>query len=167
MKVRLLIVWGLLIVPLWTNAQGLDRKLEKMATELATKLDTKSVGKVAIWGFVQEEKKDNPLGALLTEDFSIHLMDKAESFSVLERYQLTTLLKEHGLNDDGYINEKTAKELGKFVAADAVVVGSYTILRTEIKLRIKVLDTETALQITGISGSLPITPNIARKLGRL
>ncbi len=157
----------LFLLSLTASSQSFDRKLEKMASDLAEKLDEKEKDKVAIWSFLPDDGKENPLGALLTEDFSIHLAYYANTFSVVDRSQLKTVLKEHQLSDDGYIDEKTAKQLGKFSAADAIVVGTYTILRTGIKLRVKVLDTETALQVAGISGNLPMTPDIARKLGRL
>lgn len=152
---------------LTVTSQSFDRKLEKMASDLAEKLDEKEKNKVAVWSFLPDDGEENPLGTMLTEDFSIHLSNHANSFSVVDRSQLKMVLKEHRLSDDGYIDQKTAKQLGKFSAADAVVVGTYSILRTEIKLRIKVLDTETALQVAGLSGNLPMTPDIARMLGRL
>ena len=167
MTTRTIFLLFLFFLPLTATSQSFDKKLEKMAADLAEKLNEKEKTKVAIWSFLPDDKKGNPLRDLLTEDFSIHLANYANTFSVVDRSQLKTALKEHRLSGDGYIDEKTAKQLGKFSAADAIVTGTYSILRTEIKLRIKVLDTETALQVAGLSGSLPMTPNIARMLGKL
>lgn len=167
MRKGLVIILAFTILPIVVISQDLDRKLEQTAMDLAKKLNKKETGKVAIWGFFAEDGKENALGTFLTEDFSIHLTNNANAFSIVERRQLKTILKEHRLSDEGYIDQKTAKQLGKFSAADAVLVGTYSVLRTEIKIRVKVLDTETALQVAGVSGNLPMTPNIARMLGRL
>lgn len=167
MRKGLAILLVMSMVPMLTYSQNFDRKLEKMAMDLAKKLDETQKSKVAIWGFLLDDEKENPLGPIFTEDFSIHLANHANTFAVVERNQLKTVLKEHRLSDEGYIDEKTAKRLGKFHAADIIIVGTYSILRTEIKLRVKALDTESARHVAGVFGSLPMTPNIARKLGKL
>ena len=91
----------------------------------------------------------------------------APSLRNSHRVHLNVLLKEHRLNTEGYIDERTTKRLGKISAADAIVVGTYTILSAEIRIRTKVLDTETALQFAGAIGTLPMNDNIAKLLGKL
>ncbi len=149
------------------NAQDFDTQLEAMAQALAEKIDTKNISKVAVWGFLSEDNQQNDFGNFLTDDFSIYLVNHSESFAVVERNHLTVILKEHRLNAEGYIDEKTTKQLGKISAADALVIGTYTIFNSEIRLRVKVLDTETALQFAGSVGTLPMNANIAQRLGKL
>jgi len=57
--------------------------------------------------------------------------------------------------------------LGKFIAADALLIGTYTIFESEIKVRVRVLDTETALQFAGAIETLTMDENIAKLLGKL
>lgn len=148
-------------------AQNFDADLEDLAKELAKKIDSKNKTKVALWGFFPENDSKNTLGNFLSEDFSIYLADHAHKFVLIDRAHLKVILKEHRLNFEGHIDEKTAKRLGKILAADAVIVGTYTVLSSELRLRVRVLDTETALQVAGAIGTLPMNDDIARLLGKL
>ncbi|WP_396635409.1 CsgG/HfaB family protein [Maribacter sp. R77961] len=157
----------LVILPFLISAQDFDSKLEVLAQSIAEKLNQKEKTKVAIWGFISESKEHENLEEVLIEDFSIYLMNNAKSFGIVDRVHLHHIIKEYGLQAEGYIDEKTTKKLGKFIAAEAIIIGSYTILESEIKVRARVLDTETALQIAGAIETLPMDENIAKLLGKL
>ncbi|WP_350293563.1 FlgO family outer membrane protein [uncultured Croceitalea sp.] len=146
-------------------AQDFDTQLEKLAEGLAKRIESKGKAKIAVWGFFTENGERTALGNYLTEDFSVYLTNFGDNFEVIDRNHLNVLLKEHKLNADGYIDENTAKELGKIVAVDVVITGTYTVLNSIIKVRAKALDTETALQFAANMGNLPINDNIASYLG--
>lgn len=146
-------------------AQDFDSQLEKLAEGLAKRIESKGKAKIAVWGFFTENGGKTALGNYLTEDFSVYLTNFGDNFEVIDRNHLNVLLKEHKLNADGYIDENTAKELGKIVAVDVVITGTYTVLNSIIKVRAKALDTETALQFAANMGNLPINDNIASYLG--
>ena len=165
-KIKILVVL-LFTAAAGISAQGFDTEVEYMAQELAQKIDLKEKTKVAVWGFFTETGKNEKLEVLLAEDFSIYLANYAENFGVVDRAHLAVVFKEHRLNYEGYIDPNTAKRLGKLIAADAVVIGTYAILNSEIKIRLKVLDTETALQIGGVIGTISMDDNIAKLLGKL
>ncbi|MEP5614586.1 MAG: FlgO family outer membrane protein, partial [Flavobacteriaceae bacterium] len=145
--------------------QDFDTQLEGIAEGLAKKISSKGKTKVAVWGFFTENGDRTPLGNYLTEDFSVYITNFGEKFEVIDRNHLDVLLKEHQLNAEGYIDENTAKELGKIVAVDAIITGTYTVLNSIVKVRAKVLDTETALQFAANMGNLPLNENIASYLG--
>lgn len=162
-----LLVLLFLLMPLLNTAQDFDGELESLAQTFAQKINLKEKTKVAVWGFYSEEEEHESLGNLLTEDFSIYLTNYAENFGIVDRVHLHHILKEHGLQAEGYIDEKTTKKLGKFIAADALVIGTYTIFESEIKVRVRALDTETALQFAGAIETLTMNENIAKLLGKL
>ncbi|MEO9511879.1 MAG: FlgO family outer membrane protein [Flavobacteriaceae bacterium] len=168
MKTKMFFV-AFVIIAVSAHSQSFDMKLEKLAKEIAERINSKEKTKVAIWGFFPESTMDkkNVLGNYLTEDFSIYLPNHAENFAVVDRTHLNAILKEHRLNAEGYVDERTAKRLGKIIAADAIVVGTYTIFSSEIRVRVRVLDTETALQFAGAIGNFSMNDNIARLLGKL
>lgn len=147
------------------NAQDFDTKLEQLAQNIATKLDGKSKKRVAVWGFVTENGERNALGNYITEDFSVYLTNFSDNYEIIDRNHLDMLLKEHQLNSEGYIDENTAKELGKIVAVDAIITGTFTVLTTNVKVRAKVLDTETALQFAASMSNLPLNENVSSYLG--
>ena len=146
-------------------AQDFDTKFENLAKDLSSKIDNKAKKKIAVWGFVTESGERTPLANFLTEDFSIYMTNFAENFEIIDRKHLDILLKEHQLNAEGYIDSKTAKELQKIIAVDAIVTGTYTVLSTNIKVRAKVLDTQTALQFAANMASLPINEDVGSYLG--
>ena len=166
MRTKLLLI-VFIVMPIIASCQYFDRNVSALAKEIAEKLNERNKTKVAVWGFFPESGKYKDFGNYLTEDFSIYLGNHASNFGVIDRPHLKVLLKEHRLIADGFIDEKTTKRLGKLIAADAVIVGTYTVLHGEIKIRVRVLDTETALQIGGALRMLAMDDNIARLLGKL
>ncbi len=148
-----------------TNAQDFDSGLEKIAEGISKKIGLKDKKKVAVWGFFTENGETTALGNYITEDFSVYLTNFGDNFQVVDRNHLDVLLKEHQLNSEGYIDGATAKQLGKITAVDAVITGTYTVLNSVVKVRAKVLDTETALQFAASMGNLPLNENISSYLG--
>lgn len=56
-------------------------------------------------------------------------------FKVVERAQLESVLKEHGLSVSGYLAPETTREIGRILGVDTLLVGevsSYTPARTEL-----------------------------------
>ena len=129
-------------------AQDFDSKLEGLAEDIATKIGEKSKKKIAVWGFFEASGNQTALGNYITEDFSVYITNHGENFEIIDRNHLDLLLKEHQLNAEGFIDSDTAKEIGKITAADAIITGTYSIVGTDkVKVRVKVLDTESALQL--------------------
>ncbi|MFK7814596.1 MAG: FlgO family outer membrane protein [Maribacter sp.] len=165
MKYTIIIFSVLVLATMGLNAQDFDTQLEELAKNITTKLDGKGKKKIAVWGFVTENGERTALGNYLTEDFSVYLTNFGTDFELIDRNHLDMLLKEHQLNAEGYIDETTAKELGKIVAVDAIITGTFTVLTTNVKVRAKVLDTETALQFAASMANLPLNDDISSYLG--
>lgn len=146
-------------------AQDFDEGLEKLAENIAKKINQKDSKKIAVWGFTTENSERTPLGNYITEDFSVYITNFGESFEVIDRNHLDILLKEHKLNSDGYIDSETAKKLGKIIAVDVIVTGTYTVVGSKVKVRAKALDTETALQFGAAIANLKINEDISSYLG--
>jgi len=146
-------------------AQDFDQGLEKLAEDIAKKVNTKGSKKIAVWGFTTENSEKTPVGNYITEDFSVYITNFGESFEVIDRNHLDVLLKEHKLNSDGYIDSETAKKLGKIIAVDVIITGTYTMIGSKIKVRAKALDTETALQFGAAIANLKINEDISSYLG--
>jgi TolB-like protein len=154
---RLILTSTFIFACISTNAQEFDVRLEKLAKTIAGKINTKQKKKIAVWGFTSESGVENSaLGNYLTEDFSVYITNFGDNYEIVDRNHLDIILKEHKLNSEGYIDQQTAKELGKIAAVDAIITGTYSLLPSRVKLRVKVLDTETALQFAANIADLPI-----------
>lgn len=147
------------------TAQDFDTQLEKLAEGLTKKINISGKTKIAVWGFFTENGERTSLGNYLTEDFSVYVTNFGDQLEVIDRNHLDVILKEHQLNAEGYIDQATAKQLGKIIAVDVIITGTYTVLNSVIKVRAKALDTETARQFAANMGNLPLNENISSYLG--
>ncbi|WP_405570176.1 FlgO family outer membrane protein [Winogradskyella sp. Asnod2-B02-A] len=146
-----------------SNVQGqdFDSKLEKLAEDTASKITENSKKKIAVWGFFEANGKQTALGNYITEDFSVYITNFGDDFEIIDRNHLDLLLKEHKLNAEGFIDNDTAKEIGKITAADAIITGTYSMVGADkVKVRVKVLDTESALQFAAKMGLLPLSEDL-------
>lgn len=133
-----------------------DSKLQALSDTIAFKINAIGKKKVAVWDFTDPDGQVTRLGKYISEEMSVNLTNSAKSFNVMDRNHLSTILREHKLNAEGFIDANTAKELGRMQAVDAIVTGTITILEDRIKISVKVLDTETALIVAASKGDLPI-----------
>lgn len=148
------------------GAQDFDSKLEGLAETIAGKISENSKKKIAVWGFFEANGQQTALGNFLTEDFSVYITNFGDKFEVIDRNHLDLLLKEHKLNAEGFIDSDTAKEIGKITAADAIITGTYSMVGSDkVKVRVKVLDTESALQFAATMGLLPLNEGLKEIAG--
>lgn len=97
--------------------------------------------------FVDQSENNDALAEYIAEEVSVYLTNNDQGFDVYDRHYLTQVLDEHKLNMSGVIDESTAKQVGEFSGADALVVGRFSILGESVKIWVKVIDTQTAMQI--------------------
>lgn len=150
----------------FANAQSdFDAKLNAISDSVAAKINQKGKTKVGVWDFTDADGQTSNIGKYISEEMSVDLTNSAKTFTMMDRNHLNTIMKEHRLNAEGFIDANTAKELGMMKAVDAIVTGTITIFGDNIKLTVKVLDTETAMIIAATKGDLPMTPELESFLG--
>lgn len=164
-KIKLL--WVIFFIcPYFFFAQNdFNKKLNELASQLATKLSEKGKTKIAVWDFTDLDGNINNLGKYVSETLSVYLTNATGNIKVVDRNHLNTILKEHQLKSDGFIDVKTAKQLGKIIQVGAIVTGKITVFRNAINLTMKVLDTETADIIAASANDLPLNDNLRDILG--
>src|SRR6185369_7561001 len=62
----------------------------------------------------------------------------------IDRANLKRILDENKLTISGLIDPDNAKKLGKISGVDAFVLGSVTVLKNDVQLTAKIIDTDTA-----------------------
>lgn len=165
MKKILSTIAFIFFVSICFGQSGFDLKLSSMADSIANKINSKGKKKVAVWDFIDNDGQVTSLGKYIAEELSVDLTNAAITYNMIDRNHLSTIMKEHQLNAEGFIDINTAKELGKINAVDAIVTGTISIFPDKIKVSIKVLDTETALIIAAVRNDLPMTDDIAYYIG--
>jgi hypothetical protein len=143
-----------------------DVQLKKLAEDVSSQIPTSaSKLRVAVWDFTSVNGDITPIGTYIAEDFSVYLSAYSKHYDLVDRHHLATIMREHKLAADGYIDAVTAKELSRMNAADIIVAGTVTVFSSSVRLRVKILNTETALQIGAAIVDLPLTDNIRSFVG--
>ncbi|MDP2647073.1 MAG: CsgG/HfaB family protein [Desulfobacterales bacterium] len=84
------------------------------------------------------------------EDILSADMLKRARFSLIDRRDLQTILKEIAMGQRGIVDESTAIKAGKIAAADGMLLGSVLERENSIEIYARLLDTETAEVLTAI-----------------
>lgn len=147
------------------QAQSFDKSLEKMAEEMAVKLNRTNNLKFAVYPFYDKVNKHSDLSRLMSDDFSVYLDQKSINYSIMERNLLEQYMTEHQMNDEGLIDPATAKEFGMLIAVDAYITGKILIMSTYIRLHVFAINTQTGERIYSGFKKIPLDQDIAEFVG--
>jgi TolB-like protein len=106
---------------------------------------------VAVLDFVNADGKQSALGRYFSEE-SVKYLVKKSKVKVVERAQINQIVSELEFHSTGYVSEESTVEIGGMLGADAIVVGTLTLMGRKIEVKMKVLDTRTA-EILAIGSS--------------
>lgn len=94
----------------------------------------------------------------LQSSFISHIA-KGGQFRLVERTLLESVLKEIWLEQTGIVDEKTAVKMGRLIAADYMVFGSYIAINKKIRMDIRVVDVE--------NGKVAVVDSLITTSGRM
>ncbi len=160
-------IWGLsifLLMPNLINAQtstDYDKAMIALANQVAQRVKDKQKRNIIVWRFLDTKKNTTAIGKYIREDFGIHFIDVSDQFTVLDRNDVKEqLMEEHELVDQGFIDMESVKRLGVLLSADAIVTGTVDVGLHSLRVRVKLIDTETGRSIAGIIKNIPIDTNM-------
>jgi TolB-like protein len=119
---------------------------------------------VAVVDFTDLKGCVTELGRYMAEDVSVALANNAKGFEVIDRTNLKILMQEHKLASTGIIDPATARKLGQVAGVDALVTGTLAPLSDSVHISAKVLDTETAKMLGGVTVDIPKTRTVEELL---
>jgi len=79
----------------------------------------------------------------------------SEGITVLEREQISDILKEQNLELDGIVDPATASEFGRLIGADFVLLGRFITLDDSVELNAELVNAGTAQIVVATHTSLP------------
>ncbi len=157
---------SLLINSLSIIAQStFDIALTEISSDLANKLIEKDKKKVVVLYITDINKSTTVAGKYLADFISVNIVINPGNFQVFDRENLSGIVEANKLISEGYIDVDKAKELGKLLSVDAIIIGSYTVLSNTIKLTLKALDSSTGFVITAAMKDLPLDKDAGALLG--
>ncbi|WP_420573721.1 FlgO family outer membrane protein [Kordia sp.] len=126
---------------------GYDTDMINLANQAVNRVNQKNKLVVAVWFFHNTKGEKTEIGDYVGRDFSVHFTNVEKNFEVVDRDHIEQLSAEHQWNEEGFIDPATAKQVNKLVAADAIVTGTVDYTLHHLRVRIKIIDTETGKQI--------------------
>lgn len=138
-----------------------DNAMKDMSDLVSSRISNLGESNIAVVTFKDDEGKYDKLAAYITDEFSVHFTNNQSGFTVLDRQYMEAIFEEHKLNMGGFIDSKTASDIGKFTGAKAIATGRFQVMGNSVKIWVKVISTETSAQIAAASETLPVDNNIA------
>lgn len=142
-----------------------DKALEVISLDLATKLDQKEKKKVVVLYITDIQKTQTVAGKYLADQISVNIVNHPGNFMVFDRENLSGIAEANKLIAEGYIDVDKAKELGRILSVDAIIIGNYTVLSNTIKLTLKALDSSNGFVIAASVNDMPIDGDAGALLG--
>lgn len=167
-KMRSLSVCGaaMFLSLLVSSAFGYEKEIEQLSSQMAEKIAGKGKKTVAVVDFTDLEGNVTQLDQFIAEEFSVALASAGKGFRVIDRTRLKSIIKENKLAATGLIDSATASKLGKIAGVDALVTGTLTPFGDNVRLTVKVLDSETADIIDSAKSNFAKTQAIDELLGK-
>ena len=167
-KNRLLSICGtaMLLALLASSAWGYEKEIEQLSATMAEKIADKGKKTVAVVDFTDLEGNVTQLDQFIAEEFSVALAGVGKGFRVIDRTRLKSIIKENKLAATGLIDPATASKLGKIAGVDALVTGTLTPFGDNVRVTVKVLDSNTADIIDAAKGNFAKTQAIDELLGK-
>ena len=123
----------------------LSARLTELANHFALEIKAHHLSRVAVLPLVDVSRPAmTPLGNYLTERITNEVY-KTGSTRVIERSQLDTVIKELSLTMSGKFDETSVKSIGRMLAVDAVIMGTYAEIGAHtLELNTRIVNVETA-----------------------
>jgi hypothetical protein len=128
-------------------------KLDSIAQIIIAEAKKNGVKRIAVWHFTDTAKY---LGGSMADRLSMALAGIDSTIEIIDRNYITTLMKEHQLNEDSLINPETAKRMGLIMHADAIITGSLRFGTNTTYIYSKMINTETGKLIWGKPIIVPV-----------
>lgn len=137
------IVWPAALVLLWTTSASAG-DYDKLAASLARGARAHGRTRVAVLPFQSIGGKGSTSGHIVAERL-LGPLTADGSIQVVERALLETVMREQQLQYSGVVDQRSLKELGRVLNADALVTGAVIALRDEkVEVVARLIDANSA-----------------------
>jgi hypothetical protein len=145
--------------------RALDKSLNEATSDLAYKLVQKNKTKAVVLYITDIGKSQTIAGKYIADVVSYNLVNNSGNFEVFDRDNLSGITEAKKLIAEGYIDVNTAKELGKILSVETIIIGNYTVLSNAMKLYLKALDSNTGFVIAATMKDLILDSDAGSLLG--
>jgi hypothetical protein len=155
-----------MMTALATAAIGYQQQMQTAAETIGGAMTKTGKKSVAVVDFTDLQGNATELGRFFAEQLSVALSTSGGTYETIDRNHLRAILQEHKLSTTGLIDQQTARKVGQMAGAECLVSGSITPFSESVNLSIKLLDTNTAKILGGLTVEIPRTSTINELLAR-
>lgn len=148
---------------LWAKGKDLDSEKKEpdayssMAAEISSAALNNGIKKAAVFPFSYAVSSETfKEGSVISERLITQLV-KEGRLEITERSQLEKVLSELKLEVSGLVEEKTAKQVGKVLGAEAIITG--TMIKTAdglVEINARLIKTDDAKVLSAFTRKVPI-----------
>lgn len=149
-------------------AQAVDLRqgVRDLAAQLGERVPERQVLKVAVADFPDLQGTISDLGRFVAERLTTELSLLPETFQVIERRRLVSVVEELKLNMSALVEPDQVRQLGQMLGVDALVTGSLSDLGTVVDVDARLIIVETFIVLPGASVGLSKDQVVADMLQR-
>lgn len=97
--------------------------LSEISKDICSKLVQKNKKKVVVLFITDLNKTQTSAGKYMADVVSYYVVNDSNGFSVFDRENLSGIAEAKKLIAEGYVDPAHAKELGKMISVEAIIVG--------------------------------------------
>ena len=147
-------------------ADGIESSIAEISDKILKNKDKVSQGSfvIGVTSFRHSDNSCSGLGNSYSELLTESLMNGELNAEFIDRITLDRLQRELEFNRSPDVDIDTAREFGKKYGAGALMLGTLTADDNNVRVMVKLVDTETSRIISTASSSFPNTPEINSQL---
>jgi TolB-like protein len=145
--------------------EAFDTQLAEISRKIAEAVNKANLKAITIAGFTDLRGNESELGLFLSDQLSARLSLALKNCAVVDRNHINKILAEQKLTSSGLVDPENAKKLGQFAGVDAIVIGTFTPLRGQIRITVRVLATDSAKILAAELEDIPKTASIRQVMG--
>ena len=147
-------------------AESLDRAVHSLATQIISQYpDDAAPMRIAVTAFLASDRKTTQFTNFLLTALTGEMVAQAGGkFRVIERQQLEAALSEIEMQNVPIFAGDSARDLGKFLGVDALMIGNITPLTDTVRLNARLIKVDTVETIAQARDWVPRIPTIDKQL---
>ena len=147
-------------------AENLDQAVQSLAQQILDQYPTDAPSmRIAVTAFLASDRKTTQFtNFLLTALTGEMVAQSGGKFRVIERQQLEAALSEIEMQNVPIFAGDSARDLGKFLGVDALMIGNITPLTDTVRLNARLIKVDTVETIAQARDWIPRIPTIDKQL---
>lgn len=133
------------------SAVDLKEGVEQLAVQLGKSVPEGRTLRVAVTDFADLQGVISDLGRYIAERLTTRLSAQTQKFRVIERRRLGQVLGELRFSMSDLVDSNKAKQLGKMLGVEAIVVGTVSDLGNVVDIDARIIEIETNNILPGVT----------------